>query len=174
MKKNIILSGVFAGVFLAAVMVISTSLCYQKEDFEGSMLIGYASMILAFSVIFVAVKNFRDKVNSGFVTFGKAFGTGLIITVIASSVYVLVWLVDYYLFIPDFMDKYGAHMIREAKREGASQAELSKTAAEVANYKEMYKNPLVIVLMTYLEIIPVGLIISLITALILKRKPIQS
>jgi len=79
-------------------------------------------------------------------------------------------LVDFYVFIPDFMDKYADHMIKLARESGVSPADLNKKVAEINNMKEMYKNPVMVVLWTYLEIVPVGIIISLLTALLLKRK----
>lgn len=174
MKRNIIVCGLIAGFIVSAMMVTSTSLCYTSGDFEGSMVAGYASMILAFSLIFVAVKNFRDKFNGGTVTFGEGFKIGLYISLIASSVYVLVWLVDYYLFVPDFMDKYSATMIKHSTEGGATPAEMKETIAEMDSYKEMYKNPLFVILLTYTEILPVGLIVSLICALILRRKAVNA
>ncbi|MCF0055871.1 DUF4199 domain-containing protein [Dyadobacter sp. CY356] len=173
MKRNIIVCGLISGAIVAVMMVTSTSLCYQSGNFEGSMVIGYATMILAFSLIFVAVRNFRDKHNGGTVTFGEAFKIGLFISLIASTIYVLVWLVDYYLFVPDFLEKYSATMIKNVKEEGGTSAEINKTVAEMAGYKEMYKNPLFVILLTYTEILPVGLIVSLICALILKRKTVS-
>jgi len=171
MKKNIIVCGLIGGTFLALVMLVTAATCYKNDDFQGSMWLGYSSMILAFSLIFVGVKNFRDKFNSGFVSFGQAFKIGLFISLIASSMYVIAWLFDYYLFMPDFMDKYSAHVLREATREGATAAELASKDSEISSMKEMYKNPLLVVLITFLEVLPVGLVISLISALILKRKP---
>lgn len=173
MKRNIIVCGLIAGAIVSMTMVTSANLCYTSVDFEGSMVLGYASMILAFSLIFVAVKNFRDKFNGGIVSFGEAFKIGLYISLIASSVYVLVWLVDYYFFVPDFMDKYSASMIKHAKEGGTSSAKIKDTIAEMDSYKEMYKNPLFVILLTYTEILPVGLIVSLICALILKRKTVS-
>ncbi|GLU52542.1 DUF4199 domain-containing protein [Dyadobacter frigoris] len=173
MKRNIIVCGLIAGAIVSIMTVTSTSLCYTSGDFEGSMVVGYVSMILAFSLIYVAVKNFRDKFNGGTVTFGKAFKIGLYISLIASTIYVLVWLVDYYLFVPDFMDKYSAAMIKKVREEGSTLTEINKTVAEMNGYKEMYKNPLFVILLTYTEILPVGLIVSLICALILKRKTVS-
>ena len=132
---------------------------------------GYTSMLLAFSMVFVGIKNFRDKYHQGSISFKKAFLIGLYITLIACTMYVIVWMIDYHYFIPDFMDKYSAHMIAQAKASGANQADIDKQIAEMAKFKEMYKNPVFMILMTYAEIIWVGLIISLISALILKRKP---
>jgi len=170
MKRNILICGLISGIIVVILMVYMSMACYKNEDFESSMVLGYASMILSFSLIFVGIKNYRDKLNNGIVTFGKAFKIGLYITLIASTMYVLAWLVEYYLFIPDFMDKYTAHVMREAGREGASQTELNEKAAEMLSYKEMYKSPILVILLTYSEILPVGLIVSLISALILKRK----
>lgn len=170
MKKTAIVCGLISGGILGVFMVFTTGLCYKNEDFEGNMFLGYASMVLAFSLIFVGIKNYRDKFNNGYITFGKAFQIGLYITLIASSMYVIVWLIDYYLFIPDFMDKYGAHVLREAKRSGSTPAEMEAKATEMAGYQEMYKNPLMVILFTFAEVVPVGLVVSIISALILKKK----
>ncbi|MNK40586.1 hypothetical protein D3C87_592360 [compost metagenome] len=170
MKKNVIVFGLIAGVIASVLMVISMARCSSDANFEHSMLIGYASMVVAFSFIFVGIKNYRDKYNNGLITFGKAFKTGLYISLIASTMYVITWLVDYYVFIPDFMDKYVAHMLKEAKDSGASAAELAKQAKELAYNQQLYKNPIMVVLFTYMEILPVGILVSLIAALILKRK----
>jgi hypothetical protein len=84
--------------------------------------------------------------------------------------YVIAWTIDYYLFVPDFMDKYTAHMIQQTRAGGASQVEIDGKISEMARFKEMYKNPLMVVLFTYAEILPLGLIVSAISALLLKRK----
>ncbi len=84
--------------------------------------------------------------------------------------YVIAWLIEYYLFVPDFMDKYTAHALAEAGKKGLSAPEMAEKAKEMEAYKEMYKNPLLIILFTYMEILPVGLVVSLICAIIFKRK----
>jgi hypothetical protein len=169
MKKIILVSGLIAGLILALVMFISFNLMDDHFDASG-MIIGYSSMILAFSLIFVAVKNWRDKHNNGIISFGTAFKIGLLITLIASSMYVLAWMIEYHFFIPDFMDKYADHSLQQAKDAGASAAELARQTTEMEGFKEMYKNPVMVVLLTYTEVLPVGLVVSLICALILKRK----
>lgn len=173
MKKNIVVCGLIGGLILAVVMIVSTVLFFKNDRFDHSMIIGYASMLCAFSLVFVGIKNYRDKYNNGFVSFGKAFKTGLLISLIASTIYVLIWLVNYYLFIPDFMDRYGAYVMKQAAAEGASEAVISQKMTELATYKELYKNPLLVVLLTYAEVLPVGIVISLVCALILKRKTLS-
>ncbi len=135
------------------------------------MLYGYAAMVVAFSFVFVGIKNYRDKYCNGVITFGKAFKTGFYITLIASTMYVITWLIVYYLFIPDFMEKYSEHIINAAKAAGETASEIDAKIAEMKPYQEMYKNPLFVVLLTYMEILPVGLLITAISALILKKKP---
>ncbi len=169
MKKNVITFGVISGLIVSTFMLVSVALCYDSNDFQGSMIIGYAAMIVAFSFVFVGIKNFRDKYNNGVITFGKGFKIGLYITLIASTFYVIAWLISYYGFIPDFMEKYSDHVIKNLQESGASQIEVEKQIAEMGKYKEMYKNPLFVILLTYAEILPLGLIITLISALILKR-----
>lgn len=170
MKKTVIVCGSIAGLIVAAMIVITTAMSNQSGNLEGSMLVGYATMILAFSLIFVGIKNYRDKYNNAVISFGKAFKVGLYITLIASTIYVVVWLVAYYFFIPDFGEKYAAYMLEKLRSGGASQLEIAKQTKEMASFVEMYKNPFFNALITYTEIVPVGLIVTLISAFILKRK----
>lgn len=172
MKKIVLISGLIAGCILAIVMF--TSLYFLDDHFSNGMLIGYSSMLLAFSLIFVAVKTWRDKYNNGIISFGKAFKIGLFISLVASSMYVLAWTIEYYFFIPDFMDKYAAHVINKAKADGASAAEILKQTTDMAKFKEMYKNTFFMVLLTFSEVLPVGLLISLLCALILRRKTVPA
>ncbi len=170
MKKIVIVNGLIAGLIVAAMFLITMGVYHKNGNFDGGMWVGYASMLLAFSLIFVAIIRFRDKYNNGSISFSKAFRIGLYITLIASTIYVLTWLVDYYVFIPDFAEKYAASMIDKLKATGASAAEIARQTKEMDSFKEMYKNPVMVILFTYLEILPVGLILSLVAALILKRR----
>ena len=177
MKKNIIIYGLIAGVIVSVAMLSSVnylSHCKGNVDYNTSMLIGYASMLIAFSLVFIGIRNYRDKYNAGVISFSKAFKTGMMIVLIASTIYVAAWLVDYFFFIPGFMDQYAAHMLDELKASGASAAEIDKQTKDMAGFAEMYKNPFFNALMTYVEILPVGLIVTIISSLILKRKTPQT
>ncbi len=170
MRKNVIVCGLIAGFIVSAIMAISMAYYSKNAEHEGGMLLGYASMILAFSLVFVGIKNARDRHGNGYITFGKAFTTGLYITLIASTAYVVTWVIEYYMFIPDFMEKYSAHILKQVQESGASQNEINEQIKEMAGYKEMYKNPLFVILLTYMEILPVGILVVLISSFILKRK----
>lgn len=172
MKKNVLVFGLISGVVVSAIMAASMIYMSKHPELEagtGSMVIGYLSMLIAFSLIFVAVKNFRDKQNAGVISFGKALLMGLLISFIASTMYVITWAFVHHNFMPDFMEKYAAAIIEKAKAT-ATPTELQKTITQMNSYKEMYKNPFYFAIFSYMEILPVGIIVSLITAFILKRK----
>jgi flagellar biosynthesis protein FliQ len=172
MKKNVLVFGLISGLVVSLTMAISMLTVNNNPEIElgnTSLIVGYLSMLVAFSLIYVAVKNFRDKQNNGLISFGKAFLMGLYICLIASTMYVIVWAFIYNVYMPDFMDKYSEQMLKAARATGTP-AEIQEKTAEMAKYKELYKSPFFFTLMTYAEIIPVGLLVSLITALLLKKR----
>jgi hypothetical protein len=170
MKRNILVFGLVAGLILGLLTLSITFLSQKDTDSTHSEVVGYTAMVVAFSFIFVGTKNFRDKYNGGVVSFGKALRIGLGITLIGSTIYVLAWMIEYYVFIPDFMDKYSAHMIRDVRASGLSPAAMNKKIAEINRMGALYKNPVFVILFTYVEVLPVGIIISLLASLLLKRK----
>lgn len=170
MNKNTLMYGLFAGAISSIWVIIMGNLDPATFDYDMGMVYGYLSMLVAFSLIFVAVKNYRDNQNNGTVTFGKAFLKGFYITVIASTVYVVVWLIEYYFFIPDFMEVMAASAQNKLKAQGASEVELQANITQMAEFTTMYKNPFINAAFTYTEILPVGTLVSAIAALILKRK----
>lgn len=172
MQKNIVIYGIAAGIVVTILMVFNINFIGHegKVDYDTSLILGYASMLIAFSLVYVGIRNYRDKYNGGVISFGKAFKIGIIIVLIASTIFVAAWLIDYFFFIPDYMEKYSAHELDKLKASGANQVEIDKLTKKLANFAEMFKNPLFNAMMTYAEILPVGLIVTIISSLILKRK----
>lgn len=163
--NNIILKNGLLGSSIVSVLLISITM-YMKAnpEKEVSMMIGFAVMFLAFFFVVKGIKQQRD-VNNGFISFGKAFLTGFWITLIISTIYVLVWLVILYNFFPNFAEHYTDMAIQKANPE-----EVVKVTEEMNSFKEMYKNPIWVILFTYMEILPLGIVFSLVSALILKKK----
>lgn len=174
MKKIILVYGLLAGLIVSAIGIISTAYFCKKGDFDNGMIFGYGSMILAFAMIFAGIKNYRDKYNNGIIRFGPAFKIGLFITLIASTLYVIAWIINYHFFNPNFYESYSNLMIDRLKSSGAGAAKIAAETADMNKMKEMSKNELFVILMTYAEIVPVGLLVSLIAALILKKKNINT
>jgi hypothetical protein len=172
MKKNIIIYGLIAGIVVTTLMLFNVhSLSYRdgKFDYDRGLVIGYATMLIAFSLVYVGIRNYRNKYNNGVISFGKAFKIGILMVLIASTIYVVAWLIDYYFFSPDFMEKYSTAMLDKLKASGASQVKIDKETKKMADMVTMSKNPLFTAMMTYVEILPVGLIVTLISSLILKK-----
>ncbi len=163
--NNIILkNGLFGGSIVSALLVIMTMYMKANPEKEVSMIIGFAGMLLSFFFVIKGIKQQREA-NNGIISFGKAFLTGFWIVLVISTIYVLVWLVILYNFFPNFMEHYANMAI-----EKASPNEVAKVTEEMNSYKEMYKNPIMVILLTYMEILPLGIVFSLVSALILKRK----
>jgi hypothetical protein len=127
--------------------------------------------VLSFLLVFFGIRSYRDNIGNGQITFLKAFAVGISITVISCICYVVTWEIIYYNFLPDFWDKYGAHLVEKLRASGASPAAVQAKLEEVTRYKELYKNPLLNAVLTFIEPFPIGLVITLISALALKRKP---
>ncbi|MDB5251420.1 MAG: hypothetical protein JWP27_589 [Flaviaesturariibacter sp.] len=172
MKRIVLTYGLIAGLIVSAFMATSMLTLAGDASFEHgatAMIVGYLGMLISFAFIFVAVKAYRDKENGGLISFGKAFRIGLFISLIASTIYVITWAVVYHTWLPNFMEQYCAAEIRKASTSLSGPA-LQAKIAEINQGKEMYAKPLGYTLMTYAEILPVGLLVSLVAAAILKRR----
>ena len=174
MRKVTLIFGLLAGVTVSIFLVIIMALCENGTiNFDNSDLIGYGSMVIALSMIFFGIKSYRDNYQSGAIKFGKALQVGLLITLIASLIYAAAG-ETYYQISPDsqlaLMDKYADHHINKMKQNGASPAEIDQKVKEMADQKEMFKNPLIRFAMTLAIILPVGIVITLISAAVLRRK----
>lgn len=168
MLKVVLTFGLIAGVVMSA-MVIASLPFLDQIGFENGMLIGYASMVAAFLMVYFGIRTYRDQLTGGVITFGRALGVGLAITLVASLCYVVVWQIVYFNFMPDFADKYAAHMIEKERAAGATEAQLEATRQEMRWFREMYDKPLFNAALTLLEPLPVGVLISLISAGVLRR-----
>jgi len=164
MVNNILRNGILGGIIAAIVMASMVFYMKANPGEEPNAIIGFISMLLAFTFLILGIKQQRE-INNGKITFGKAFLTGLGISFIISTIYVLVWLVIYYNFYPDFMEKYGEMVLKNSKPE-----ELVAKTNELNQMAAWYKSPIMIILLTYMEIFPIGIVVSLIGALVLKKK----
>lgn len=171
MKKIVLTFGLISGCIISAMTAIMLPLCMNGTiDMDKSEIIGYSSMVLAFLLVFFGIRSYRENIGGGTITFGRAFKVGILITLITCAVYVVAWEIVYFNFIPDFMDRYAALSIQKLRDKGASDAAIATAIKDMARFKELYKNPLINIGVTFMEIFPVGLIVTLISAAILRRK----
>lgn len=169
MKKIVLTFGLISGAILAAMMLITFP--FQEEiGYDRALVVGYTSMVVAFLLVYFGVRSYRDNVAGGTVGFGRAFAVGALIAAVASVCYVATWEVIYFNFEPDFNAKYEARALKEARANGESEAAIAKKKAELDRYGELYKNPAINAAMTFIEPLPVGLLIALVTAGVLSRR----
>lgn len=170
MKKNVLIFGLILGTILVGHMIYMVNLLYTKPDLQTNDIVGYAAMIVVFSLTFFGIRNYRNKELGGVISLGKAFKTGALIALLGSTMYVGVWLFYYYLFVPDFIDVYASHVINTCTRNGDSATVVAEKTEQMKQFKEMYKSPFFVVLITYFEVLPIGLAVAFISSLVLKRK----
>jgi hypothetical protein len=171
MKRTVLTFGLISGAVISAMMLLTMPF-HDAIGFEtGGLIVGYATMLLAFLLIYFGVRSYRDKVGGGTVRFGRAFAVGALIGLVSSICYVATWEVVYFKFMPDFMDKYGAHVIQKARASGENEAAIAKRREEMAKFAEMYRNPAFNAAVTLVEPLPVALLVALIAAGVLSRRP---
>ena len=174
MKNTIIkyglISGAIAGLCELGITLVLKSYGFEKAGFENSAVFGYALIILSMAVIFFGIKAYRDKENEGKITFGKGLLIGLGIAFISCVCYSLIWMIVYYNFMPNFMNDYATYCMEKMKASGANEAELLKNQTQLAEMQKIYATPLGVFGITLAEPLPIGIVVSLVSAFILKRK----
>ena len=170
MRKIIVTFGLISGA-ISSLMMIALVTFGGRIGFDRGAIIGNTSIVLSFLMVFVGIRTYRDNIGNGQITFLKAFAVGLSITLISCIFYVVTWEILYYNFLPGFWDKYGAHLVGKLTASGANPAAIQAKLEQARKYKELYKNPLFNAALTFIHPFPIGLVITLISALVLRRKP---
>ncbi|HEV7668955.1 MAG TPA: DUF4199 domain-containing protein [Thermoanaerobaculia bacterium] len=170
MQKIVLRYGLISGAILAAFVALMVPFC-MNADFEHGEIVGYSSMVLAFLLVFFGVRSYRENIAHGTIGFGKALQVGLLIVLVACAMYVIAWEITYFNFVPDFMEKFNAHMLDKMRADGKTQAEIQTATVKMADFAKSYANPLFNVAVTFMEVFPVGLIMALVSAAILRKKP---
>lgn len=157
--------GILAGLVVLAIFMPALILLDQH-----SMVVGYLIMLVGLTLVFVGVKRFRDVERGGIVKFLPAFLLGLGISVIASVIYVIGW--EIYMSATDYamIDDFIAGQLRDYQASGMSAAELAGKTQEMAEMRAQFRGNLPFRLgMIFLEIFPVGLLVSLVSAALLRN-----
>ncbi|HYJ41777.1 MAG TPA: DUF4199 domain-containing protein [Steroidobacteraceae bacterium] len=167
MTAIILRYGVIAGLIIGVPMLWRMLSAKPGEVPVVGMLLTYLVMIVALSAVFIGVKAYRDKVLGGVVRFLPALGVGLGISAVASIVYALAWEISSAYSSFDFVAFYKDYMVDAAK--GGSPAEVNQAIANAEAFEKMYRNPLYRIPMVFVEMFPVGVLISLISAAVLRN-----
>lgn len=169
MRKTVLTFGLIAGAILSAMLLLTIPLLDQISVGVG-MVIGYTTMVLSFLLIYFGVRTYRDGPLGGSISFGRALGAGALIVVVASVCYTATWEVIYFKLVPRYRDRMMAEMIKQSEAKGGTPAQIEARLAESRQWAERYQNPLVNSAITFMEPLPVGLVVALVTAGILRRR----
>src|SRR6266508_799755 len=173
MRKVTLTFGLLAGAIISVFLVIGMAIWEKARNIVASELIGYATMVIALSMIFFGIKSYRDNYQKGAINFWKGFQVGLLIALIASLMYAITW--ETYMqarpaSAAAFLDYYAECQVIKMKEKGASAAEIDREVKKMDDIKKMYGNPAISFGMALMEILPVGIIITLISAAVLRKK----
>lgn len=169
MIRTILIYGFIAGLIVAVPMVAGMVFWPSDKPPEHGVLIGYLTMLVALSAVFLGVKHHRDRALGGAIRFLPALGVGLSISLVAGIMYVLGWELALGLTGFDYADLMVRMSVEGAQARGVSGEELEKVRAESEAFAALYRNPLIRMPITFTEILPVGVIVSLITAALLRN-----
>ena len=169
MRKTVLTFGLIAGLIISVLMGGSLLLA-DKIGTGHSMALGYTIMVASFLLIYFGIRSYRDNTLGGQISFGRAFTCGFLIALITTVCYVAMWEVLYFNFMPHFMDTYFAAQIHKVQSSGYDPATTAAKVAAIQRSQQLYPNPLVTMAYTFMEPLPVGLLITLISAALLRRK----
>ena len=168
MKKTVLTFGLISGA-VSSVMMLVTLPLIDRIGFDKAEILGYTTIVLSFLLVFFGVRSYRET-SGGTMTFWRGFRVGLLITLISCACYVVTWQVIYFKLMPGFLAKYSAYTIEQVKASGASQQTIDATVKQMEGFKRMYDNPLMNAAITFAEPFPIGLVVTLISAAVLRKK----
>lgn len=168
MKSTITKFGLYA-FLIASVLFLSGFLLGKNLDFNTQAIIGYSSMVISLVFVYFGIKHYRDKENNGRIAIGKAIAIGLFISLFAALGFMIIDYIYTTQINPNFQEEYLAHSLKEMKAT-LSVEEFQKQKIELTQQMQDYGGPTALALLMFANVIVIGFIISLISALVLQRK----
>jgi len=170
MKRVVLIFGLISGAISTGLM-LSFVPFIDKIGFDKGMVLGYSAIVLSFLLIFFGIRSYRENVGDGYISFGRAFSVGILIALISSIIYVLTWEVVFHNWLYDFPEKYTAYVIQKAQASGVSAADVDRQRGEMDSMWALYRsNFFVRAAFTFVEPFPVGLLVTLISAVALRKR----
>jgi hypothetical protein len=169
MKKTVLTFGLISGAISSSMMLAVMPLVDRIGTDKGEI-IGYTTIVVSFLLVFFGIRSYRENVGGGRITFLRGLSVGLLITLISCACYVITWEIIYYKLMPGFADKFATYMVEQVRASGASQQVIDAKLQEMKAFKVMYDKPLFNIAITFMEPFPIGLIITMISAAILRKK----
>ena len=169
MKFIVLKFGFIAGLILAIMVFVMSAIVGDSTDFEKGESLGYIFTVSAFFTIYLGIRSLRDNYSKGIISFNKAFRTGLLITLIGCVFYTAAWMININFIDNSFVERYTEYYINKVQSSGKSQEEIEKEIQLPKQSMSGYNNPFEMAIYTFLEIFPVGLIISILCSFLMRR-----
>jgi len=170
MKRVVLTFGLISGGVLAA-MMLATMPFMDTIGFEHGMVVGYTTMVLAFLLVFFGIRSYRETIGNGQISFLRATGVGLLIMIIATSCYVFTWEIMYHTFLPDFAEKCVAYETQKIRASGKSPQQIETEIENMRSMMALYTSNIFFnIAFTFLEPLPIGVPMTLLSALILRKR----
>ena len=169
MKKTVLTFGLISGA-ISSLMMLAVMPLVDRIGTDKGEIIGYTTIVVSFLLVFFGIRSYRENVGGGRISLLRGLTVGLLITLISCACYVITWEIIYFKLMPGFADKFATHMVEQVRASGASQQVIDAKLQEMKAFKVMYDKPLFNVAITFMEPFPIGLIITVISAAILRRK----
>ncbi len=170
MTKVVLIFGLISGLIAGLLMwILMGSVNTDVVNFDNGMILGYGTMIVALSLVFFGIKSYRDN-HGGHISFLKGLQVGILISLISAFCYAASWEIYYPLVGDEFMQKYTTYYLDKMKTDGASAIEIETARVESEKFMELYKNFFVRFGFSLMEILPVGVIVTLISAALLRKR----
>ena len=171
LKKGLIYGLIAGGIMLAffgSVMAVQGKDYLSPESYHLNEIVGYATMIVALSMVFFGTRHYRNHVGGGTMTFGQGFKVGSLISFIAALVFGIFTVMLFTVFIPDLGERY-LEVYREMAEVGGDPA-LQAQLQELEANKDLFLNPGFQGFLMFITVFMIGEVIAIISALFLKRK----
>lgn len=169
MKKTVWIFGLISGGIMSAMMLLTMPFA-DSIGLDRGEVIGYTTMVLSFLLVYFGIRSYRDNVGGGTIGFGRALVVGSLITLISCVCYVATWELIYFKLAPDYATKFQTYSVDKAKASGKSPEAIQKKIDDIQKVAKLYQNPAINAAVTFVEPLPVGLVITLVSAGILSRK----
>ena len=170
MKSAVVRYGLIAGAIIFVMNTVWWGINGGEMNMDTAEISGWVSMLLALSMVYVGIRAHRVAQEDKSVKFGTAFAIGALISLIATVVWVGGWEIMMAGQMTEFMVKYGEHVVAGMIDAGATAAEITAAELENAEWTELLKNPFYRVLMSASEILPVGLLVTIIASVVESRR----
>ena len=168
MKKTVIRYGIYASLLMVLLSAIDFFVLAKMASFAVQEVAGYLTMLLSMIFVFIGIRHYRDHVNGGILSFWQGVKIGLLIVLLPSLCFGLFDILYTEVIHPGWMNEYYAKYLERIKT-STPPDQLDAMIKKVTAEKEMFSNPLLQFLLMSLTVFIIGFIVTIISAITLRR-----